>query len=753
VILSKRSTRCLLAASAGVVALGCSPDDRTGPANADVPPASPVETAVAATLSWSGVKSLPVAVRAAAAAGFGGRIYVLGGNLGSASLTGATRIYNPTTNIWTSGASFLKPRDFAMAAGMADGVHLVGGAGPGILTDHRVYRPATNSWIARAPLFTAVHAAVAQVVGGKLYVIGGRSASGPTGRVQVYNPSTNSWVLRRSMPTARLSSASAVINGLIYVAGGQTAGVGTTAALQRYNPTTDTWTTLRAMPVAREALSGGNVNGQFCVAGGRLAAANPTGNASSQTYCYNPSTNAWVRRPDMITPRTEAASAVLNGALYAIGGRTSSALVSRAVTRLAVTVPKATSTVLIRPQTPNPSVVNQAVRVTLFVEAGNEAPTGSVTITVSGGAETCTATLVMQNGLCDVTLLAPGPGPDHLRIITATYSGDANCSGATATVTQRVDPSIFELVSVRDHIPGSFLTPHAMHADRDRIYLGSYQGTLFVLARDRAADFPIVQTIDIGMPITAIRGDADRLYLTAPDGQLRVFAKEIPLRLVATRSFSTYLGAVTDFGDKLYLGVGFAELAVDRDRLYLAQLSENDVVFEVDKATLEVLRTLGQPVVMGETGVYDRSTGAKLGSIPFPPSFMGPPSQPILYLDANRLFETVAGCCGMGINIISLPSLVESQFIPEAFTNTVVAVPGGFWSGLETGEVGFFDTENHLVQKLDLKTLTGHTGIEEIEIRALWADGFDDLVFAGSSWGNDASRGPTLPSFFVLRLR
>jgi hypothetical protein len=242
--------------------------------------------------------------------------------------------------------------------------------------------------------------------------------------------------------------------------------------------------------------------------------------------------------------------------------------------------------------------------------------------------------------------------------------------------------------------------------------------------------------------------------MTTPDGQLRVFVKETPLRLVATRSYSTYLGTLTDFGDKLYLGAGSVELAVDRDRLYMGQLNENDVALEVDKATLEVTRTFGQqPILQGKTGVYDRATGVLVGSIPFPPSQLGPPSRPVLYLDANRLFETVPGCCGWGINLISLPSLVETQFIPEANTNAVAAVSNGFWGGMETGEVAFYDSQNRLVQKLNLRTLTGHTGIEDIEIRALWADGFDDLVFAGSSWGNDASRSLSLPSFFVLRLR
>jgi Big-like domain-containing protein len=424
------------------------------------------------------------------------------------------------------------------------------------------------------------------------------------------------------------------------------------------------------------------------------------------------------------------------------------------ITRKAtVTVGKAASTLTIESDTPDPSVVNQAVRVTFFVTGFGEAtPSGSVTITVSDGPETCTATL--QIGFCDVVLLAPGAGSDHQRVITGTYSGDASFAVDIDTEPHRVDPSIFEVVSVRDHIPGSFLVQRGVYADHDRIYLGSYQGDLFVLARDRAADFPVIQTIQLGVPITGVRGDTDRLYVSSGDGRLRVYAKGSSLSPVATRAFSTYgLGTLEVFQDKVYVTRGSGKLAVDRDRLYLAQLNEGDVAFEIDKVTLEVTRTYGETFVEGRTAVYDRLTGAMGATIPFPPQQLAPPGQPNLYLNGNRLMETVPGCCGWGITIIKSPEFVESEFISEAGTNAVVAVPNGFWSGIETGEIGFYDSQDHLVQKLNLPTLTGHTGSEDIEIRALWADGFDDLVFAASSWGNDASRGPTLPAFFVLRLK
>lgn len=292
-----------------------------------------------------------------------------------------------------------------------------------------------------------------------------------------------------------------------------------------------------------------------------------------------------------------------------------------------------------------------------------------------------------------------------------------------------------------------------MYADRDRIYLGSAQGSLFVLARDRAADFPIVQTIDLGVPITGVRGDADRLYVATTDG-LWVFAKGSSLSVVAARALSTYLGTVEVFEDKIYVTVGQAELAVDSHYLYLARLNaENEVALEVDKATLEVTRTYGETFVDAKTVVYDRLTGAVAATIPYPPIQLGTVGQPNLYPNGNSLMQTVPGCCGWGISIVKIPEFVESEFISEPNTNVVVAVQNGFWSGMETGEVGFFDSQNHLVQKLNLRTMTGHTGIEDIEIRSLWADGFDDLVFAGSSWGNDASRSLSLPAFFVLRLK
>jgi hypothetical protein len=174
---------------------------------------------------------------------------------------------------------------------------------------------------------------------------------------------------------------------------------------------------------------------------------------------------------------------------------------------------------------------------------------------------------------------------------------------------------------------------------------------------------------------------------------------------------------------------------------------------EVDAATLQVTRIYGSTFMEHETVVYDRASGAMTARIPDPADLSGAPSFPRLASDGQRLFQTVAGASGTGITIVEGPDFLHTELIPATFTNVALPVANGLVGGMETGSVDYFDAQNHLIKQLDLRLVTGHTGGDDIEIRSLWADGLDDLVFAGSSWGNDATRGPTLPSFFVLRLR
>lgn len=315
--------------------------------------------------------------------------------------------------------------------------------------------------------------------------------------------------------------------------------------------------------------------------------------------------------------------------------------------------------------------------------------------------------------------------------------------------TAKAGPISLQLVSARDHIEGSMTTDRSVYADETRIYLVSFEGDLFTLARDRSANFPLLETIHYTSPLRAVRGDSENLYVAAADGNLLVYRKDDPeLSLVQTLPLVYYgLSSLAVFGDRLFVATGQAHVAVDVAHVYLAALNPGDFVIELSTSTLTPIRTYGETFEPDKTVVFDRLTGERITAIGNRGNF------PNLYVDASVLVQTIAGCCGPGIFIYDPDSLLLDQFIRRSFTNTVFRREELLIAGNEVGNVDLFDLGENpspLLATLSLRQLTGHTGVEDIEIRGLWADGFDHLIFAASSWGNDVSRGPLLPSFFVL---
>ena len=111
---------------------------------------------------------------------------------------------------------------------------------------------------------------------------------------------------------------------------------------------------------------------------------------------------------------------------------------------LAVTVGKANLTLAISTDQPDPSGVGETVTVAFTLTGANgAAPTGDVTVTASGGTETCVAAVAA--GSCDITLLAGGD-----RTLTATYPGDANYNGDSDTESHSVRTATTTTVTTSD---------------------------------------------------------------------------------------------------------------------------------------------------------------------------------------------------------------------------------------------------------------------------------------------------------------
>jgi hypothetical protein len=96
-----------------------------------------------------------------------------------------------------------------------------------------------------------------------------------------------------------------------------------------------------------------------------------------------------------------------------------------------ITVQKASSTTTITSDQPDPSAPNAAVTVNYTVSSGAGTPSGTVQVTVSGGSETCSASVAA--GSCSITLIGTGN-----RTLTATYSGDASSDPSSDTESHQV---------------------------------------------------------------------------------------------------------------------------------------------------------------------------------------------------------------------------------------------------------------------------------------------------------------------------
>jgi N-acetylneuraminic acid mutarotase len=206
------------------------------------------------------------------------------------------------------------------------------------------YDPAADAWKALASMPSKRGSALAAVVDDKIYVVGGaatipgskETAVFPThphvsvGTVEEYDPAANTWRARSAMPTPRNHAAIGVVGGKIYVIGGRVgaAFIGLAAdisVVEEYDPATDQWSGPRArMPIARSALGAGVYRGRIYVAGGEYQ--DPHMMATFRAVeAYDPASNNWTEMPPMPVSRHGLAVGVIGNRLHVIGGDVQSA--------------------------------------------------------------------------------------------------------------------------------------------------------------------------------------------------------------------------------------------------------------------------------------------------------------------------------------------------------------------------------------------------------------------------------------------
>lgn len=170
-------------------------------------------------------------------------------------------------------------------------------------------------WQEKAPLPEARAGLAAAAFENMIYAIAGETASGVIGRLDRYDPSTDAWVTLTSKPVAVADVNAAVVGGRIYVPGGRLASGVVTNTLEVYNPRTDSWEQRAPLPVALSAYALVAFEGKLYVFGGWDGAG-----YIATTYEYDPTQDVWAERTPMPTARAYAGAAVVGGRIYVVGG-------------------------------------------------------------------------------------------------------------------------------------------------------------------------------------------------------------------------------------------------------------------------------------------------------------------------------------------------------------------------------------------------------------------------------------------------
>lgn len=270
--------------------------------------------------TWMEKSTMPGVGYYVAGSAAGGKFHVLAG-IADGLAQQINLQYDPVTNAWAERDLVPTARVLPAAAGYNGKVYLVGGmtiSGVALAT-HEVYDVGTNSWQAKSTMPTARGAATLTEVGGKLYCIGG-GANVNVATNEVYDVSLNMWTTMADMPTSRSNAVAGAINGKIYVVGGSLTQVSSdvSALTEEYTVASNTWTRKADLPIAIKLATSAVINNRLFVFGGLDASFVPQTNV----YEYDPAVNSWTAKATLLAPAGANAAGVVSGRTYIAGGIT-----------------------------------------------------------------------------------------------------------------------------------------------------------------------------------------------------------------------------------------------------------------------------------------------------------------------------------------------------------------------------------------------------------------------------------------------
>ena len=135
------------------------------------------------------------------------------------------------------------------------------------------------------------------------------------------------WMTGAPAPTARTEVAVAALDGLVYVVGGfeqssswRSPQSSASTKVEVYDPVTNRWSSRPDLPVGVHHAGAAVLDGALYVVGGFTVSEDTLWNPSDRVFRFNPADDTWTEQAPLPTARGGLAVTTLQGKLYAVSG-------------------------------------------------------------------------------------------------------------------------------------------------------------------------------------------------------------------------------------------------------------------------------------------------------------------------------------------------------------------------------------------------------------------------------------------------
>ncbi|HEV2879370.1 MAG TPA: kelch repeat-containing protein [Candidatus Eremiobacteraceae bacterium] len=237
--------------------------------------------------------------------------------------------------VWVRGPSLPSPRQDAAAVVLAGRIYLIGGFGPRNqqMDTTLVWEPQVvpgeprgeaeragsrfGVWTYAARIPEPVDHAAAAVVGGSIYVLGGRIENLVTNKFWRYDAGTDTWTELPSMPIPRFGPTMQAVGERLYVIGGAISHGADATSMMVYDIPSATWARYEyAVGNERQALQSALIDDKIAIVGGR------DDQERNLPFCdiFDPLRGRWQTCMGLHQARSDFGLSVVNGRLIATGG-------------------------------------------------------------------------------------------------------------------------------------------------------------------------------------------------------------------------------------------------------------------------------------------------------------------------------------------------------------------------------------------------------------------------------------------------